>query len=1274
MDTIVVSPLVKVVGGKLGSSFLNEFSMLWGVKKDLEKLESTISTIRDVLDDAEQCCLKNKQVFNWLRELKEVVYDADDLLETCNLEKQKMESYGQTSRVIHKFVSNVNLGKRSKLGKNIKSINERLDTIAAKRNNFHLQSTATGSREETYSINPNTLSMDSKNTDTFSMVDEDSILGRNNEKKEIMSQLKQSDGNKNISIISIVGLGGLGKTTLAQLVYNNENDLKGYFYPKIWVYVSQNFNVGRILRAIIESSSQNKCEIENLDPLAKQLETLLSGKRFLLVLDDIWNKNQEDWDKLKVVFNCGAFGSKIIATTRSMEVSQVMESTSTFVLKGLPEDVSWTLFEQRAFCGYESRFNSRIHEIAKEIVKKCGGVPLALKALGGAMKFKKEVKEWEEARNSDIWERDEGNKVMASLKLSYMNFPPQLKECFAYCSIFPKGHVMNKQELIDQWMANGLVSFTRSVGGMEVGCGNKYFEQLAQVSFFQNVRAQIIDSEVTCKMHDLVHDLAQSISDQRILLIDDTRKAKNNDNREVNPTKIKKMRALHIRHGDSYVINMVSEAQSLRSLILEGIELIGTLPMSFKKLIHLRCICISNCSIEEIPNDIGTLWSLEALHIRDCWMIKYLPESIGKLVNIRTLKLHYLYKLTHIPESIDKLDKLCSLNLQGCQSLEKVPESIGNHINLESLDLKRCENLKYLPESIGKLVKLCSLNLDGCKRLEKVPESIGSLINLGSLDFKWCENLKYLPESIGKLDKLYSLNLDGCKSLEKVPESIGNLINLRSLDLQRCKNLKYLPESIGKLANLCVLNLNIYYLHTIPKSIYNLIKLSSLNLDCFQKISCMPAGISKINGPYIESLSFFSGVKENELASISELEHLNIRGHLKIYELQNLNDPGEATQANLNKKNLNGLKLRWNPHALLNDCIECSLPLLEALQPPSSIESLDLEGYPGEQYPNWMMLLDETRMTLFPTLTSLTLTEIKSSSNLPSLVGLPHLKYLKLKGMLNLTTISGHFPSLDELHLCEMPNLEEVTTMKLDTENVYKPAFPRLYNLVISGCPKVRIQPRLPSSVVELELEKINEEQLGVEFLNGESSSSEICSQPLGIRELTISRMETELVLLKHLSSLTRLQFWNCERNCLPESMRYLSSLRELLIYNCKGLHALPEWLGELKSLEELRIWLTPLIICLPQSMKHMSSLRQLTFGVCKCLRVLPEWFGELKSLKSLTFYKTPLICLPKSMKQLTALKYLWIGNCLPELKRRCEREKGEDWHLISHIPHVSIR
>ncbi|KAJ1688934.1 hypothetical protein LUZ63_013089 [Rhynchospora breviuscula] len=479
---------------------------------------------------------------------------------------------------------------------------------------------------------------------------------------------------------------------------------------------------------------------------------------------------------------------------------------------------------------------------------------------------------------------------------------------------------------------------------------------------------------------------------------------------------------------------------------------------------------------------------------------------------------------------------------------------------------------------------------------------------------------------------------------------------------------------------------------------------------------------------------------------MSKLKSLNIRGSLKVSGLEYLNDPGEATQANLKKKNLDDLKLIWSHNVFFNDYIEWSLPVLEALQPPSIITRLYLEGYPGEQYPNWMMLSVETRMTMFPNLTSLTLSHLKRCSNLPSLAGLSQLEYLKLQGMPCLTNCSSYFPSLAKLHLCEMSNLEEVTTMNLNTNNVYEPAFPRLSKLEISGCPKLRLQPYLPPSVVELILEKskeLHERTItyceGIHALPeglGELKSLEmlvikntpLTSLPQSMQHLSSLRVLTiedckglhalpewlgelksleELVIwntpltslpqsMQHMSSLRELTFCNFHHflpllewlgelksleqltimgtplTCLPQSIQHMSSLRILTIVGWEGHNALPEWMGELKSLEQLDILDTPLT-CLPESMKHMSSLRELTFECCKGLRVLPEWFGELKSLKVLEIDDTPLTCLPKSMKQLTALESLSIWSC-PELERRCEREKGEDWHLISHIPNVHIQ
>lgn len=597
--------------------------------------------------------------------------------------------------------------------------------------------------------------------------------------------------------------------------------------------------------------------------MEKKLRCELKGKRFLLVLDDVWSENYEEWEKLKSILNFGSFGSKIIVTTRSLRVSQIMNATSLFNLEGLSEAISWDFFKQIAFGGSETRVNPRILDIAKEIMKKCAGVPLALKALGSIMQFKESIEEWLEVRDSDIWVlSDGGDQVIRSLKSSYMNLPSSLKECFTYCSIFPKGQVIKKLELIGQWIAHGLVGIPHSKGATEEDKANEYFKHLVQMSFLQIVAGES-NGEVACNMHDLVHDLARSIVDHEFSVIKNMDVATNIDvgcrylslidcSGKVAPTIVKKVRALHIYGGNLSVANMAAKAKSLRSLVLDRIGH-DTLHMFSSKLIHLRYIFISRCDFTAIPDDICALWSLQALHLIECDKITDLPESISRLFGLRTLQLD-CFALKTLPASISQCQRLQNVIVKSRQ-LESIPSSLGQLPSIRLLKFSQCE-LKRLPaDGLEKYNSVRNICLSYCCDLEEVSVSIG---NLESLELSNCYKLKSLPESIGNLHNLRVLNLQHSR-VETLPVSICKLVNLETLNLQHAA-LKELPV-LGEMKKL-------RYLQTRGCDLYG-----------------MPIGIGKLTE--LRGLNMFPINIESKYACISELQDLNfLGGNLKISGLE----------------------------------------------------------------------------------------------------------------------------------------------------------------------------------------------------------------------------------------------------------------------------------------------------------------------------------------------------------------------------------------------------
>ncbi|XP_022745606.1 putative disease resistance protein At3g14460 isoform X2 [Durio zibethinus] len=1218
----VLSASLQVIVDRLASREILDF--IRGKKLEdglLKKLKLKLMSSYAVLEYAENEPISNQPVKLLIDELKDAVYCVEDLLDEIAAEalRSRMESEGQTSMAtkVTRFFSSRNPfeeGMESKLGK----ILEQLEYL-------HNQVCIRGLKEYCRGEKKFQRSCET------SLVDVSGVFyGRDGEKEAIMKLLHPENLTENqIDVIPIVGMPGVGKTTLARFIYNDER-VKEWFDLKAWVCISDQFDVFKVTKAILDEITSGCDDSENLDQLQLRLKEKLLGKKFLFILDDVWNENYADWDDLTRPFTSGARNSKIIVTTRNERVASIMKTVQTCPLGILSDDDCWKIFAKHALVdGIPSRHRCR-KVIREAIANRCKGLPLAAKTLGGLLRCK-DADEWNEILDSDLWDKLE-------------------KEDYEF----------RKEELILLWMAEGLLQIFKKDGNAE---GNKYFKDLASRSFFQ----QSARDKSCFVMHDLISDLAKSISGEFFCRLESrgdsceiTKKTRHLANIQGKYDVAKKFKTLSkakslrtfltlqsspfVCFVTSQMLDLITKCKCLRVLSLAKYRNINELPEEIDNLKYLRYLNLSKTSIKCLPNSLSTLYYLQTLILFECFRLVELPKDMCRLINLQHLDIRRT-RLARMPEGMDKLKDLRTLtdfvlgeqngssinelgklkHLRGRLAISRL-ENVACARDAKDANLKKKKNLKEL-----ELLWSSDHDTDDTRHLREVLQQLEPRKKLTRLVISCYGGTKF-PEWIGhsSFTKVVSVELSGCKYCLFLPP-LGQLSSLKSLSISGFLEVATVGDDndgfyghcdasskpFGSLKTLSFSKMPEWKEWKLCSRDDAFSSLQELSIrDCPKLTNSLPKHLPSLRKLWIACCGNLGGllpeaprIRELELGDCDALQLVPLPCGLRELRICNriINDSIMEQMmehcTRLEKLNmLNCSNLRSLPEGRLpimlkqlriaGGVLGCfKIPLFTSLE---SLEIVDGRCHPLESFP----------LGPFPMLKLLSFSTCDDlrwigASKGPCCQHLACLNSLLINRCPNLISFQIE-EGLSATNLRRIV-LSDCENLKSFPEHMHS-LFPSLKELEIIDCPEIESFPRegLPSKLKQIYI--IRSEKLIAGMMRREWS-------------------------LQTLLSLTRFEILSekSEIECFPDEHLLPSSLIHLALFKFPNLKLLDG-----------------------KGFQHLTSLRKLQIEQCPTLQSMP-----VKGLPD-------------------SLSHICIYDC-PLLRECCEKGKGKDWPIISHIPVIWI-
>jgi len=686
-----LSGMVDALPGKLGELLEQEYALLSGVRGDVVFLQAELDSMRAAIHHCVSLDHPDTQTRAWIGRVRELALDTEDWVDLFAIRVDAGAGAPPSSGFFGFFRRGVDklrtLPARHDIANELQDLKKRVVELSEQRNRYRVVPPVP---EAARPVDPRLTAL---------FVDPGSLVGLEGPVQELSKIVMDTEGCTALKIVSIVGMAGAGKTILANAFYRRLEVQNG-FHCRAFVSGGQKPDLVRILSDILSQLGDRHRGGQDINQVIGSIRNLLSDKRYLIVVDDLWSK--ELWGTIKCCFPENNHGSRIIVTTRNDTLPMDSYPVSRkFVHKidRLSDADAKKLFLKKAFAN-EHPCPQHLEDVFVQIMSRCSGLPLAIVNIASKLAHKQSRDEWEKlGLHSLCSSHSDGlDGLKQILNLSYHDLSLHLRTCLLYLSIFPENFEVDTERLVRRWIAEGFIAEARSVSTEETA--RSYLSELISRNLVEPLDLNHDGVPRSCRVHPLIHDfiVCKSIEENFATLMDAQqqhvpdnstvrRLSLRNRSKQGQPavrnetTDLSHTRSITV-FGHANAAPQLTNLKVVRVLDLEGCD--GPVCLDgLCKLVLLRYLSLRGTAASELPAAIGDLRCLQTLAVRST-KVEELPLSILRLENL----IHLLAGSAKVPDGIAKMKALQTLSCGGTtKSSVNFIEDISKHDNLRELEL-----------------------------------------------------------------------------------------------------------------------------------------------------------------------------------------------------------------------------------------------------------------------------------------------------------------------------------------------------------------------------------------------------------------------------------------------------------------------------------------------------------------------------------------------------------------------------------------------------------